>query len=296
MAKQYNKVLPTDDNTKIMDQFGWLPLSVYEPTKESKLRWPSAYIPLMDDEKRRSDDAKYLSGLGFSEFHAGLAETIVRYWSMKGAHIVDPFMGRATRAVVSTMLGRTYEGYEISPTTHQRVTNHVRGLGLEAQLHLADGCTLEHTADNTADLVMTCPPYWNIEEYESVRGQLSDLHTYNSFLQQIGVCGQNIERVLKPGAFAAWVCADFREGGKLRPFHADTIRLFESAGLILHDIVVLKNFSPFAGLQAGKVAAKRYTSKIHEYLLVFRKSGSYVIPPHCTPDVAHEKSKEFFEF
>jgi hypothetical protein len=34
---------------------------------------------------------------------------------------------------------------------------------------------------------------------------------------------------------------------------------------------LIKNFSPFAALQMGKVAAKRYTSKIHEYLLVFRK-------------------------
>jgi DNA modification methylase len=30
---------------------------------------------------------------------------------------------------------------------------------------------------------------------------------------------------------------------------------------------------PFAAVQAGKCAAKRYTSKVHEYCLVFRKGG-----------------------
>ena len=33
-------------------------------------------------EKRRSDDAKYLPGLGFSEFHAGMTENILMYCSM----------------------------------------------------------------------------------------------------------------------------------------------------------------------------------------------------------------------
>ena len=44
-----------------------------------------------------------------------------------------------------------------------------------------------------------------------------------------------------------------------------------SKGLTCHDIMVVENISPFAPLQAGKVAAKRYTSKVHEYALVFRK-------------------------
>jgi hypothetical protein len=35
----------------------------------------------------------------------------------------------------------------------------------------------------------------------------------------------------------------------------------------------MENVSPFAPLQMGKVAAKRYTSKVHEYVLVFKKPG-----------------------
>ena len=78
---------------------------------------------------------------------------------------------------------------------------------------------------------------------------------------------------MKPGAFAVWVCGDWRDGGVYRSFHADTINLFQEAGLIHHDTIIMENQSPFAALQMGKVASKRYTSKIHEFIVVFRKEG-----------------------
>tara|TARA_Y100000361_G_C10931652_1_gene224193 strand:+ start:103 stop:273 length:171 start_codon:yes stop_codon:yes gene_type:complete len=38
----------------------------------------------------------------------------------------------------------------------------------------------------------------------------------------------------------------------------------------------MKNDTIFAALQMGKCASKRYTSKVHEYILVFRKEGELV--------------------
>ena len=52
--------------------------------------------------------------------------------------------------------------------------------------------------------------------------------------------------------------------------------MFTKSGLILHDIIVMKNDTIFAALQAGKCASKRYTAKVHEYILVFRKKGKLV--------------------
>ena len=114
-----------------------------------------------------------------------------------------------------------------------------------------------------------------LERYEPVEKQLSEITDYDMFLTQIEVCGQNIERVLKPGGFCVWVCGDWREKGQYRSFHADTIRLF-SQFLKHHDTIIMENQSPFASLQLGKVAANRYTSKIHEFILVFKKEGELV--------------------
>ena len=298
--KVYSQVLPFQPNKTVLSQFGFLPVSVLNPTTKSKDKWTTAYIDQHSSERRRSGGIQYLENLGFSEFHAGLAENIIRYWSLKGSVVVDPFAGRATRAVVSATLGREYYGYEISPFTFKRVTDHINSLSLDTSptIYNDDGCVMKETADDVADLVFTCPPYWNLEEYEDVPGQLSSAKSYADFMKFIITCGENIYRVLKPGAFCVWVCADFRgwEGNTgLYPFHVDTINAFSKTGLTLYDVVILQNKSPFAALQMGKVASKRYTSKIHEYILVFRKPGEYVVPDYC--DTTEEDvADKFFDF
>jgi DNA modification methylase len=274
--KVYSKILPFNDNIPVKSQFGFLPLSIWKPEKSEKFKWEDvAYLDDGIKETRRSEDAEYLPGLGFSEFHAGLAENIVRYWSLPGSTIVDPFSGRATRAVVSARLGRKYYGYEISPATGERVLEHFEKHSIKnAAIYLEDGIYMKRTLDGFADLVMTCPPYYNLEKYESVPGQLSDCKTYDDFMKSISILGLNIHRVLKPGAFCVLVVGDWRDGKQFRAFHADVIQQFTHT-LKLHDIIVMENMSPFAAFQAGKCAAKRYTSKIHEYILVFRKEGEY---------------------
>lgn len=294
--KTYSQVLPIRDDCRIDEQFGWLPLSVLEPTKESKDNWKDAYLDDGENESRRSEDAKYLPGLKYSEFHAGLAEQILRYWSMKGSVVVDPFAGRATRAVVASRMGRQYEGYEISPTTYRRVTDHLKKLGVSSKLYNNNGTVLTFTDDNVADLVFTCPPYHNIEKYESATGQLSDCETYEKFLRQIGYCGYHINRVLKPGAFCVWVVGDWRDGAGFRSFHSDLISTFTEQELVHHDTIIMKNISPFAALQCAKVASKRYTSKVHEYVMVFRKKGEYEVPDYCEMDDLRVNSNKFFSF
>jgi len=276
--KTYNKVLPLKDNEKVVTQVGWLPLSVIEPPRQTKKIWKNAYLNDGLDEQRRSDDAKYLSGLGFSEFHAGLTEDVLHYWSVVGSVVVDPFAGRATRAFVTSKLGREYYGYEISPTTVDRVQKHLDSYNIDSTIYLDNGCYMKQTPNDFADLVMTCPPYHQLEKYESVDNQLSDIKDYETFLGMLEICAVNIKRVLKPGGFLVWVCADWRDGIEFRSFHTDSIRMFKNVGLKYHDIVIMKNKSPFASMQIGKVASKRYTSKIHEYILIFRKEGELKYP------------------
>jgi len=289
---RYEKILPFEDIRRINSQFGFVPLSVIEPEKQSKAKWKDAYLDDAVKELKRSEDAKYLPGLEFSEFHAGLAENIVLYWSMVDSIIVDPFAGRATRAFVASKLGRKYYGYEISPTTVGRVKKHLETHSIEATIYNSNGCLMGETPDNFAHLVMTCPPYHDLEKYESVKGQLSDIKEYGDFLAEMAVTGKNIKRVLKPGGFVAWVCADWRSDGKFRSFHSDIIRMFVAEGLLHWDTIIIKNISPFASNQIGKVAAKRYTSKVHEYLLIFRKEGELEV---SGDKIKNEKENKFFE-
>lgn len=265
--KSYSKILPLEEGKTITEQFGWLPISVFHPSKG--VGWENAIRDDGDVSTRRSKSTKYLPGLRFSKFNAHLAEVVIRYWSMRGDLVVDPFAGRATRGTVALRLGRHYQGYEVAPTTYAEAAQKIHDLG--GYVWQSDGCKLGRTRDNCTDLVFTCPPYGRLERYESAKHQLSDIKDYRGFRDKIFDCACNCYRILKPGRFVCWVCADWRSSEGLTLFHADCLKLFKRAGFLVHDIVIIQNNSPFAALQIGKVAAKRYTSKVHEYLLVFRK-------------------------
>ena len=103
-------------------------------------------------------------------------------------------------------------------------------------------------------------------------------------------------RVLKEGGFCVWVVADFRQGGKLIDFHGDTIQSFKKAGFNYHDIIIMENISPFATLTTFQAACKRYAPKVHEYILVFRKPGEYIVPEYCTENIVESVNKlnQFF--
>lgn len=290
-----SQLLPIRDNISVKDQFGFLPLSIIKPTNQTKAKWKDAYLNDGEIEIRKESGGA-IKELKMSEFHAGIAENIVRYWSLPGGKIVDPFAGRATRAVVTTKLGRDYYGYEITPKTYNRAIEHFNKVNVKPHLYMADGTLLNETPDNFADLIYTCPPYYNIEEYESVAGQLSDSDTYASFINSIDRCAENCFRVAKEGTFCIWVVADFRENGKLVNFHSDTINSFTKAGYDYHDIIIMENISPFATLTTFQAACKRYTPKTHEYILVFRKPGDYIVPDYCTENIIEKETKlnQFF--
>ncbi len=267
MSKAYQQLLPMSTDSTVKDQFGWLPVSVFKPQRRED--WRDIIGDDGDESTRRSEDAKYLPGLRFSEFHPDLAEMVVKYWSLEGDLIIDPFAGRATRGIVGLHLSRKYQGYEVAAETFRKTSEKVLPLG--GELFCMDGCYMGHSVNESADLVFTCPPYHRLEKYQTAPAQLSDIADYSTFLKRIQICARNTVRVLKPGKFLCWVCGDWRDGKAFRTFHADSLRIFQQAGLTQHDVVIIHNNSPFAPLQAGKVAAKRYTSKVHEYLLVFRK-------------------------
>lgn len=295
MQRQY---LPTRGDIPITTQFGFIPKSILKPEKKSKENWKNAFLnDDVIDVRKKGFYAKD-NIMKMSEFNATLAEYIVRYWSLPGAKVVDPFSGRATRSVVTTKLGREYYGYEISPSTYNRVIEHCKGIGINPTHYLADGTLLAETPNEFADFIYTCPPYFNIEKYEKVEGQLSDINKYDSFMSKIELCALNCFRVAKPGTFCVWVVADFRYKGRLVDFHGDLKSTFMKAGYEYHDIIILENISPFAALKLYECACLRYTPKTHEYIMVFRKPGEYIIPDYCkiTEDIATETSKKFFEF
>jgi len=261
----------------VKEKYGVLPLSVMDFDSVPD-NWQEVDKRLKIHLKRRSNSCKHLPGLKYSKFSYGLSEFVIKYWSEPGDVILDPFMGWGIRGVVALLLNRNYIGYDISNEMFRvardfigrSVTSSLLPLGT-LNLYNDDGVELRHTKDDSVDMVFTCPPYFDREKYpgDDAR-QLSKVGSYAEFLSLIQEALKNCRRVLKKDKFAIWVVGDWRSGGYYL-FHNDLINLAKEVGFNIWDVVISRLRSPFAHKQIGKCERMRYTSKVHEYIIVMKK-------------------------
>ena len=142
--------------------------------------------------------------------------------------------------------------------------------------------------DNSLDLVITSPPYWNILHKEDHKAKqerkefdldtrygnddqdLGNIHDYDNFLEELstilGACG----RALKPKKYMAVIVSDFRDKSRFIMFHADLARSMEKFQMELRGITVLyqrhKRIFPYGYPYA-------YVPNIHhQYILIMQNA------------------------
>ena len=207
-----------------------------------------------------------------SEFNPTIAKNIISFWSEPTDLILDPFAGR-TRAIVSYAMNRRYVGYEVS----KDVIDHMKERFEELKIK-TDNIKLIHddciNLDvEMVDLIFTCPPYYDLERYQSTKGQLSDVKGYSNFLDELVTRLNKASSKLKTGKYMCVVIGDFRRKGKYTTLHSDLMtRMNELKQLKLHDVIIIQNI-PFntAVFYFGARKKHKYTAKVHEYLLVWKK-------------------------
>lgn len=226
-----------------------------------------------------SNSTDLVRGTYYSEFNPTLCKNIISYWTEKGDKILDPFGGR-TRALISMFMDRDYIGFEISKTTANHVNNYItkpvplipfkyKSKIINDDVYNIDKNNLK---EESFDLIFSCPPYWNIEKYESSIGQLSDINNYAQFLERYKLIFQKLYKYLKYEKYLVLVIGDFRFNGKYYSFHCDNIKIMEDIGFKLHDIIINQSVTfDVACRRWGGFKHKKITAKCHEYILVFKK-------------------------
>jgi len=266
-------MLTQNENETCYKRFGFVPTSVWYFAKTASLQ---SYVA--DEIAEGTYAREYDVGANrLSQFNPVVAEKIIKIWSKEDDHILDPFAGRC-RALMARLLKRKYLGFEISPKVCKQLQDNLNRPTLVEFSHkpvVLNDDSRNINFKNQFDLVFSCPPYWDVEDYndayqEKTVGQLSDLHDYKGFLVVYGEIIKRLFDALKPGKFAVWVVADIRRNKTLIPFHADTIRLFEEAGFKTHDVIINK-INTLAVMGVGAAIDNGYTPKAHEYILVFKK-------------------------
>lgn len=232
-------------------------------------------------EKEDFKGAKSPNAGMISTFDPFLCEILVKWFSEKGDTVLDPFAGGIVRGGVSCILGRNYLGFDIS--RKQIEHNNQQWLDICARYTTSadkpvyrvgdSNVLLDEVSENYADLVLTCPPYYNLERYTDDKNDLSNMPSYADFYKVYADIIKKCAYALKPGGYMVMVVEEIRgKDGSFYGFVPDTIKAGMGAGLQYYNEMILVNPIASLGIRSTKYfVASRKVGRHHQNVLVFKK-------------------------
>ena len=218
-----------------------------------------------------------------STFDPFLCEILVRWFSRQGDMIFDPFAGGHVRGAVSAILGRRYLGVDLNPMQVEANKENwdkicelydCSDFGLPIWIRGDSFDYLVATGD-TYDMMLTCPPYYNLEIYSDDERDLSNYKTYSEFLTHYSAIIRGVYRALNADSFAVIVVEEIRDAnGIMYGFVPDTIRAFTNAGFLYYNEMILENRIMSLGVRCPKYFEQsRKVGRHHQNVLVFFKGN-----------------------
>lgn len=256
----------------VMERVGFAPVSIWRPdwqkTKELK-DWVG------DAGQTRELQGKKMALLGSkyttSIFNPHLAQMILSAYVPERQKIYDGFAGGGTRGFIASAMGHQYTGVEIRKEEVDRLLERQKELGVPFTIHCADSRFYD-IEENSFDFSYTCPPYYDLEIYSAVDGDMSNVSSYEEFLTMLRASIETTYRGLKAGKLFVMVVGNFRDKkGILRHFNGDVVRLAKEVGFHLHDELIFWGASDVAYQRLGAFAVNRKSVRVHEYILVLKK-------------------------
>lgn len=219
---------------------------------------------------------------GVSLFDPVLAEILFLWFAPEKAKIVDPFAGDIRKGAVAGMLGHNFTGIELRPEQYDENLKAIDKLELKEKVSYinADGTTiLDHIEEETQDMLFSCPPYYDLEEYSKMPEDASNQETYEDFIAILDKAFTAGIKTLKNNRFAAVVVGDLRDkSGCYYNFHEDIKFIFNKAGMPLYNELILIESGATAGMRANNAMRNRKTVKTHQNILVFFKPEEGTLP------------------
>ena len=222
---------------------------------------------------------------GTSIFDPVLCEIMLNWYSPRGGKILDPFAGGSVRGIVSSFLGRDYHGNDLrleqiteNYAGYEKIKNITDFYGdalRQPRWTVGDSRNIDDiVADNDFDMLLTCPPYFDLEQYSDNPKDISNM-PYDEFMAVYSDVFKKSIAKLRDNAFAVVVVGEIRDKkGYYRNFIGDTIGAMESAGAKYYNEIILITMGGTLALRAGlQFEATRKVANTHQKALVFFKSN-----------------------
>jgi hypothetical protein len=228
---------------------------------------------------------------GTSIFDPVLVECALQWYAPKPSRdapvvIIDPFAGGSTRGVVCAKLGLLYVGTDVSErqvhANRQQAIELCGDCKFQPRWAVSCGSKIEEVlavvlaehylpVDTKADMMITCPPYFNLELYDGDPSvDLSMFPSYEAFLARYDRILSTATALLKPQHVAVVVVGNVRDStGQLLDLHGDTKRILLERGNPLYCDAVLRTATASAAMRAGRqMAAASKLCTVHQNVIV----------------------------
>ncbi len=219
-----------------------------------------------------------------STFDPLLAEILCKWFSNQRDVVLDPFAGGSVRGIVCAALDRDYLGIDLSAT--QVAENYEQLVDVETRYELdghaqwvcedSEAYLKEAAYSFIADMILTCPPYYNLEKYSENPQDLSNLPTYRAFIDKYAQILRYSAIILADNRFFVIVVSEVRNPitGEDYGLVPDTIRILKECGLHYYNEIILENNIGSLPIRAPKYFDQsRKIGRHHQNILVFYKGN-----------------------
>lgn len=136
-------------------------------------------------EEQMEQEREQVCAAGVSLFDPVLSEILCQWFTPHAnSSICDPFAGDTQKGMVFAILGHRFTGIELRAEQVEANRRNLEGRNLDCSYICDDGRNIrKHIEADTQDLLFSCPPYFDLEQYSNLPEDASNQRTYNAFMQ-----------------------------------------------------------------------------------------------------------------
>jgi DNA modification methylase len=206
--------------------------------------------------------------------------------------VLDPFAGVGSTLIAAEKLGKQGIGFEVSrefvDIARHRLSQRPlwSAEGASIVYHSDANTILEHIRQESVDIVVTSPPYWDIltrrrtadnketRHYGDAKTDLGKVSDYRDFLTALSGVFQQVFQVLRSGKYCIVVVMDIRKQSRFYPFHADFAAMMQDIRFVYDDLIIWDRRHEYNNMRPLGYPYVFRVNKAHEFILIFQKPTS----------------------
>lgn len=250
--------------------------------------WTRYSISIWSDIRKTPEEAALKHP---AMFPTALAGRLIECFTNRGMVVLDPFVGIGSTLVAAKQLGRKGIGIELNPAYAEIARQRLKSRGLfdaeeevACEVHTGDARhLLQFVSENSVDLVVTSPPYWDIllekrtADYKPIRhygdeeNDLGKISDYNQFLAELQKIFSQVYTALRQGGYCCVVVMDIRKRDRFYPYHSDLAQKLQEIGFVWDDLIIWDRRQEYNNLRPLGYPRVFRINKVHEFILILQK-------------------------